>query len=188
MKKEKGFMGVGILKLMKRHLMSITIILLGVLFLTTSSYAKNKYDVMLKDEGIQKQIKLYENKVKTTPLYMDYLNAIVSSPKSLYKALDKHDCDKEILEFVKKNKSFTMKLAHIRIVIILSKLEVNDNQMIFVTNYIRSPKAMAATNAQEMGMETAMMREMPAFKLYELFTKPGGMKEQVEEMFHAMVK
>lgn len=188
MKRGKGFMGIGILNLMKRHLMSITIVIVGVLFLTTSSYAKNKYDVMLKNEGIQKQIKIYENKIKPTPLLMDYLNAIVSSPKSLYKALEEHDCDKEILAFVKKNKSFTMKLVHVRIVILISELKIKDNQILFVTNYIRSPRAMAATNAQEMGMETAMMREMPAFKLYEVFTAPGGLKEQVEEMFHSVVK
>ena len=188
MKRGKGFMGIGILNLMKRHLMSITIIIVGVLFLTTISYAKNKYDVMLKNEGIQKQINYYETKVKKSPLIMDYLNAIVSSPKSLYKALDEHDCDKEILAFVKENKSFTLKLVHMRIAIVLGKLNVNDKQLMFVTNYIKSPRAMAATNAQEMGMETMYMREMPAFKLYEVFTAPGGFKEQVEDIFHSVVK
>ena len=188
MKRGKCFMGVGILMLMKRHFVSVMIIIVGVLFLTTSSYAKNKYDVMLKKEGIQKQINYYETKIKPTPLLMDYLNAIISSPKSLYKALDEHECDKEILSFVKKNKSFTMKLVHIRITILLSELKVNDNQLMFVTNYIKSPRAMAATNAQEMGLETMYMREMPAFRMYEIFKAPGGLKEQVEDIFRSVVK
>jgi len=119
---------------------------------------------------------------------MDYLNAIVSSPKTLYTALDDHECDKEILEFVKKNKSFTMKLLHIYIVLTLQGADVKDAQMIYVTNYIKNPDATVATNAQEKGIETSMMRGMPAFLVYEAYTKPGGLKDKVEEMFHTLVE
>lgn len=173
---------------MKRYLTSITVVIVGMLLLATSSYARSKYDFMLKHDGIQKQINFYDTQIKTNPLFMDYLNEIVSSPKALYMALDDHDCEKEILRFVEKNKSFTVKLIHIRAVIIMNGAGVTDNELRLVGNYLKNPRAMVATNAQEMGMETAFMRNMPSFMLYELFTKPGGFKDQVEEMFHSVAK
>jgi hypothetical protein len=173
---------------MRRRPVSIMIIIAGVLLLAPSTYAKNKYDFLLKQEGIQKQIDFYETNIKKMPLLMDYLNAVVSSPEALYAALDEHGCDKEILKFVKKNKSFTVKLVHISIVMDLNTIGINDNEFAFVTNYIKSPTAMAATNAQEMGIETSLMRQMPVFKLYELYTKPGGLKEAVEKIFFLSIE
>jgi len=62
---------------------------------------------------------------------------------------------------------------------------VEEPKLIFVTNYARSSTSMAATNAQEMGTETAFMREIPAFKMYELFNKPYGLKEFIDSTIMA---
>ena len=172
---------------MKRHLMGIMIIIVGMLFLTTNSYAKNKYDVLLKDEGIRNQINYVDTKVKGTFL-MDYLNAIISSPKEFYKILEEYECEDEILDFVKKNKSFSLKMTHVYIIMILNDLKVKDSELMYVTNYIRNPNSSIASNHQEKGIELSMMRAMPVFRVYEGYTKPGGLKEQVEEMFHNLVK
>ena len=151
-----------------------------------NNLAKSGYDFLLKDKSIQNIVRTYEKDIKTSPIIMDYLNAIISSPTRLYNELVEHDCDKEILKFVKENKSFTKTLVHIRLILAMNDSGVKDNELIFVTNYIKSPTALAATNQQEMGMETALMRGMVTFKLYEMFTTPGGFKDQVETMFHSM--
>lgn len=160
-------------------------IIISITLLATSmfAYAKSKYDVMIEDKGMQKLINIYDNQVKTSPLAMNYLNEIISSPEVLYRKLVEYDCNPEILKFVKHNKLYTLKLAHIWIILVLNKTGIDDAQMVFVTNYIRSPRAMAATNAQEMGMETMYMRQMPAFLAYEMYTKPGGLKDLVEQIF-----
>ena len=172
---------------MKRHLMGIMIIIVGMILLTTTSYAKNKYDVLLKDEGIRNQINYVDTKVKGT-LLMDYLNAIISSPKEFYKILEEYECEDEILDFVKKNKSFSLKMTHVYIIMILNDLKVKDSELMYVTNYIRNPNSSIASNHQEKGIELSVMRAMPAFQVYEFFKDPNEMKGQVEEMFHNLVK
>ena len=172
---------------MKRHLMGIMIIIVGMILLTTTSYAKNKYDVLLKNKTMQTKINYLDTKVRGT-LLMDYLNAIVRSPREFYKNLEEYECDKEVLSFVKENKVFSMKLIQIRIIITLNDLKVKDSELMYVTNYIRNPNSSIASNHQEKGIELSVMRAMPAFQVYEFFKDPNEMKGQVEEMFHNLVK
>ena len=170
---------------MKRYVISIMII--GLILLSSIVHAKNKYDVLLENQKLLADVETFITKINKYPLFIDYVNAVIVSPKKVYKILDEYDCDKEILQFVKKNKSFTRKLLCVRISLILIKLNPNNKELLFVTNYIQDPKAMAATNAQQMGTETMMMREMSTFKLYELF-KDEKLKIQVEQMLSSMVK
>jgi len=169
----------------------IFIIVLAVLMSVSTVYGgwgSNDYDFMKSDTTIQKQLEgLYQMK-KQVPQMNDYLTAIISSPDVLYSNLKEQRCDKEILEFVKDNGEFSLKLLHLSIVQAVSPALQNINELVFVTNYIRAPTAMAATNAQEMGMETQFMKQMYTFQVYDFLSGPEGLKIQMEAIFHATKK
>lgn len=144
----------------------------------------NKYSFLLDGEQVKKAPAVYKSEIKSEPIFMDYLNQIADTPQRLYSKLKESECEPDILTFVKDNKELALMLLHFRVIGMLGGAKVQNAELVFVTNYIKSPTALAATNQQELGMETSIMRNMMAYKIYELFTAPTGLKEQFEEMFH----
>jgi len=174
---------------MKKNMFRSLMIIVGVLFLSTAVYA-NKFDKLFPEKDKQLISKAYNESIASNTIIMDYLDTIIGSPSGFYKKLKKQDCNKELLSYIKDNKQFMFKLFRMRIVMILSKINGggDDSQLIFVTNYAKGEKPLAAKNSQQMGTETAFMRQMPSFLIYELYTKPDGLKEQVEEVFAKHLK
>jgi len=173
---------------MKKRNLAIWVVLGMVLLGIVSCEGGNKYSFLLENADIKKVVEKYNSTIKTDSTLMDYANVIVDSPQNLYKILVESECDPEILSFVKNNKDLTLALVHFNILTTAINSGVTkDNEFIIVANYVKSPNGLgAATNQMELGMEKTFMREMTAYKLYEMFTEPGGMKKRVEEMFHSM--
>jgi predicted Zn finger-like uncharacterized protein len=146
----------------------------------------NKYSFLLDDTGVKKIVSLYKKEIKTNQRIMDYLNLIVSNPQDLYEILQESECDPEILEFAKSNKELTLVMLHHLIIMGLYEAKVTDQELFFVTNYVKSPTAMAATNQIEMGMETEYMRAFTSYQIYEQMTAPGGIKDNIEDLFHRL--
>jgi len=174
---------------MKRYSIINMIIIIGVLFLLTENTYANKYDFIKTDPEIKNLVNVYETSIKPSPVLMNYLNAVIDSPTSLYLHLVDQDCEEDILKFVENNKSLALALIHIRLCLWLNVVKTTDAELIFVTNYINSPTALAATNGQEMGMEIQYMASLyNTFNFYQEFTKPGGFKTQIEDIFHVSLK
>jgi DNA-binding transcriptional MerR regulator len=144
----------------------------------------NKYAKIFTKNEQETLINLYKSNLKTNYIIMDYVNLYVDSPQTLYQELAKSECDPEILEFVKHNKEFTLAYLHIVILKVAFKEGPTDAEVAFITSYIKSPTALAATSQMELTMETQLMRESLLFSLWEKVTAPGGFKEVIEAEFY----
>ena len=154
--------------------------------LIISCGGSNKYDFVKADPGVKKVVTQVDKHVKTSPLLMNYLNAMFGSPTDFYLMLADQDCNKEVLTFVENNKSLALDLTYFRVGMVMKKMQVKDNEIMFVTNWITSPEAKLATNAEhsQAGM---LMQGMPTFELYKVYTNPGGLKTQTESLFQDML-
>lgn len=147
------------------------------------------YDFVLKDPGTKKLQEVYNNQVRKERVIMNYLNLLVDSPQTLVKILERDGCEKEILDFTRKNPELVLAIVHVSIIQALSKSNVDDNQLMYVTGVIEDPKAQAAKNGAEYQMEKEYLRQMyPAYAMYEVATARGGLKDMVEAFFHGMKK
>ncbi len=168
-----------------RFLLTISTLSVIVIFALSLSLTReeNKYSVILNDEGVEKMMDFYKNDVKPDLMMMDYLSLIVDNPQALYGKLAESECESEILDFVKNNKKFALEMYHSRIAMMLSEANVKNNQLYFVSNYVRHP---TTTNQQDLGIERMLMRNMFAYKIYETLTVPDEINNDIEIMFHEM--
>ncbi len=102
---------------------------------TASSW---KYDSIKDNPEIKQMMEAYNEHIKSNFILMSYLNQIVSSPSRLLESLKEQDCDEDILDFVENNKSFTLALTHIRIVLLLKSAQSNDQEIMYVTNMVQT--------------------------------------------------
>ena len=155
----------------------------------TNISSAGPYDFVMKDPGTKKLLDVYNKQIKTVPLIMGYLNHIVASPQGLIKVLERDACEKDILDFTRKNPDVVIALLHVSIVQMLNNSNVSDNQLMYVTGVIEDPKAQAAKNGAEYQMEKEALRQMyPAYALYEAMSARDGLKDMVEAAFHGMRK
>jgi hypothetical protein len=151
-----------------------------------SCNTSNEYDFIKTDPGVKNMVTKFDKHIRPSPLMMNYLNAMFGSPTDFYLVLADQDCDKEILAFVEDNKSLALDLTYYRVCIVLNKMQVQDNEIMFVTNWITSLEAKLATSAehQQVGM---LMQGAPTYKLYKAYCEPGGLKTQTESLFRGML-
>ncbi len=155
----------------------------------TSTCSAGTYDFVSKYPGTKKLLDFYNKQLKPVPLLMNYLNLIVDSPQSLIKILERDGCEKDIIDFTRKNSELVLAIVHVSIIQALSKSNVDDAQLMYVTGVIEDPKAQAARNGAEYQMEKEALRTMyPAYAMYEAVTARGGLKDMVEAAFHGMKK
>ena len=114
---------------------------------------------------------------------MSYLNQIVSSPSRLLESLKRQDCDEDILDFVENNKSFTLALTHIRIVLLLKSAQSNDQEIMYVTNMVQTGEFRYA-NASERSQVSMLFGQTGAYLIYDAYTKPQGLKDETENLFN----
>lgn len=164
-----------------------TLVLVMVMgLLITSCNTSNEYDFIKADPGVKEMVSKLDKHIRPSPLFMNYLNAMFGSPTDFYLVLADQDCDKEILAFVENNKSLALDLTYIHVVLIMTKMQVQDNEIRFVTNWITSPEAKLATNAEH--QQAAMfMQGTATFELYKMYNEPGGLKTQTESLFRNML-
>ncbi len=170
---------------MKKYFTNLVMVMV-VGLLIASCGTSNKYDFIKSDPGVEKMVTNLDEHIKPTPLLMNYLNAMFGSPTTFYKELVDQDCDKEILTFVENNKSLALDLTYFRVIMVMNKMQVKDNEIMFVTNWITSPEAKKATNAehQQAGM---LMQGITTYELYKTYNEPGGLKSQTESLFQDML-
>lgn len=166
-------------------LVMVMVMVVGLL-MTSCSDASTKYDFITNDSATKKYIDIYDKNIKTSPVIMNYMNAIFDSPTMFYKELVNQDCDKEVLEFVKNNKSLSLHLAYVYVAISLSKMNVQDNELILVTNWIISPEAKLASSGDHR-QAAVMLQSLGSFGAYEIYTKPGGLKSETEALFQRLL-
>jgi len=155
----------------------------------TNTSSAGPYDFVMKDPGTKKLLDVYNKQINTVPLIMGYLNHIVASPQGLIKVLEQDACEKDILDFTRKNPDVVIAILHVSIVQMLNNSNVSDNQLMYVTGVIEDPKAQAAKNGAEYQMEKTYLRQMyPAYALYEAMIARDGLKDMVEAAFHGMRK
>ncbi len=159
----------------------VMVMVIGLLFMVSTCEA-NRYDFIKTDVGTQNYVNLYNQHIKTAPVIINYLNAMVDSPTTFYMELVDQDCDKEVLNFVKKNKSLALVLTQVYIMSHLSRMNVQDNELMFVTNWVTSPEAILASTG-ERNQSNMLLQNASSYLVYQMYTKPGGFKTQTEELF-----
>jgi hypothetical protein len=171
---------------MKKFLTTLVMVMAVVLFMASSCNAATKYDFIKSDSGVKQMVLQLDKHIRPVPVLMNYLNAMFGSPTDFYMTLVDQDCDREILAFVKKNKSLALDLTYFRVVMVMNKMRVQDNEIMFVTNWITSPDAKLATNAEH--QQAAMfMQGTATFELYKIYCGAGGLKIQTESLFQDMM-
>ena len=169
----------------KRFTNLVLVMVMGLLFMASTCEA-NKYDFIKADPSVKHMVTQLDKHIRPSPLFMNYLNAMFGSPTDFYLVLADQDCDREILKFVKKNKSLALDLTYFRVIMVMNKMQVQDNEIMFVTNWITSPEAKLATNVEH--QQAAMLMQGTAtFELYKMYTKSGGLKIQTESLFQDML-
>lgn len=170
-----------------KKMLALTVMLAGFLVAGPAA-ASTSYDFILKDKGVKNWNNIYINNVKQAPLMMDYLNLIVSE-RNIVRTLERDGCEKEIVRFARENTRIITMFVHMLIIQNLSKSEVSDNELMFVTGIIKDPRAQVAKTGPEYEMEKQGWRSMyVSYATWEALTQPGNITKLVEKAFHSMKK
>ena len=156
------------------------------LTIIASCGSSSKYSIIVKDkDAIQTMMKIYKDEIVSNSAIYDYCKLIVNSPDELYEIMRRDNCNKEVLEFIDKNRKFVYVVFNISIV--SSMKNITEAELVYVTNYIKSPTAAAATNAAEMAIEEETIKAMYlTYRMYKEFKKSEVIKDLVEEMILGM--
>ena len=173
-----------------KKLLSLITITISIMAFATTTIAATKYDPIIKDAGWKQVMTKVDEFILSNRVLKDYFVLLVNK-NDLTKLSKSGELDKEKSKFLLNNTNEFLKYLYFLIATMhvnSIKPEQTDAQFIYITGVIKDPHAQAATTGPEYQMEKMMLREMPLYKLWEIWREEGFLSKIVNEQIDLMYK
>ena len=171
---------------MKKAITIIAMVVILAMVIPSISFGGNKYDKIITNPKFSDMYNTYKEAMDH-PIFKEYVGLVIETPGGMYNRLEEAECNQELLNFYKNNTRFAYDLVGAIVILSLAQTAWSgDGELVMVSAFIRSEQGMRIGNAYQMQMEAMIMREMPAYQVYEKFYDPEHLKYVVEGIFNLM--